>query len=136
MVKIAVTYAGGKKCDLTHPEGASLRTDAPKDIGGDATAFSPTDLVAAGLASCILTTMAMFAERNGLRLDGCTATVEKHMSQPPAPRRIARLPVVVTIPGSSAPAEWRERLERAGRSCPVHASLHPEVDAPIEFRYV
>lgn len=134
MVNIAVVYRGNKKCDLAHPEGATLRTDAPKDIGGEASAFSPTDLVAAGLASCVLTTMAMFAERHGLSLDGAKATIEKHMSQPPAPRRIARLPLVVTLP-ASVPAEMRERLERAGNACPVKASLHPEVEATIEYRY-
>ncbi|MBL8763306.1 MAG: OsmC family protein [Phycisphaerae bacterium] len=136
MVTISVVYAGQKKCDLTHPEGAVLRTDAPKDIGGDATAFSPTDLVAAGLASCILTTMAMFGERHGLDLSGARAAVEKHMTQPPLPRRLGRLPVVVTIPASKVPPEMRERLEKVGHACPVHASLHPEVDAPIAFRYV
>ncbi len=134
MVEIKVRYSGSKKCDLQHPEGATLRSDAPKDIGGDASAFSPTDLVASGLASCILTTMAMFGERHGIDLTGATATVEKHMSQPPAPRRIARLPVVVTLP-ASVPNEMRERLERVGHTCPVHASLHPEVDAPITYRY-
>lgn len=135
MVEIAVTYAGSKKCDLVHPEGSRLRTDAPKDIGGDASAFSPTDLVAAGLASCILTTLAMAAERHGVDVTGARARVEKHMSQPPATRRLARLPVVVDLP-ASVPVEMRERLERAGRQCPVHASLHPDVDASIEFRYV
>lgn len=134
MVKIQVRYPGGKKCELTHPEGATLRTDAPKDIGGDATAFSPTDLVAAGLASCILTTIAMYAERHGINIAGASASVEKHMSQPPSPRRIARLPVVVTLP-ATVPAEMRERMERVGHTCPVHASLHPEIDAPIEYRY-
>lgn len=135
MVEISVSYAGHKKCDLRHPEGATIRTDAPRDIGGDASAFSPTDLVGAGLASCILTTMAMFAERHGIDLSGATAKVEKHMSTPPAPRRIARLPVVVMIPAGRVPTEMRERLEKAGNACPVHASLHPEIDAPIEYRY-
>lgn len=135
MVQIDVTYTGSKKCDLVHPEGSKLRTDAPRDIGGDASAFSPTDLIASGLASCILTTLAMAAERHGVDVTGARARVEKHMSQPPATRRIARLPVVVELP-SSIPADIRERLERAGRLCPVHASLHPEVDAPIEYRYV
>jgi putative redox protein len=135
MVTIDVRYAGGKKCDLTHPEGAVLRTDAPRDIGGDASAFSPTDLIAAGLASCILTTIAMWAERQGIDLTGATARVEKGMSVPPSPRRIARLPVVVTLP-ASLPAEMRERAERIGHACPVHASLHPEVEAPIVYEYV
>jgi len=133
MLTISVRYAGNKKCDLAHPEGAVLRTDAPKDIGGEASAFSPTDLVAAGLASCVLTTMAMVAERNGVSLEGATATVEKHMNV--SPRRIGRLPVTVTLSAGIA-AEMRARLEAAGHACPVHASLHPDVDAPIEFRYV
>lgn len=136
MVNISAVYVGNKKCDLKHPDGATLRTDAPKDIGGDATGFSPTDTVAAGLASCILTTMAMYGERHGIDLTGATATVEKHMTQPPLPRRIARLPVVVTIESSKVPVEMRERIEAVGYKCPVHASLHPEVDAPIEYRYV
>ena len=138
MLTIHVRYAGNKKCDLTHPEGATIRTDAPKDIGGDASAFSPTDLIAAGLASCILTTIAMYAERNGMDITagkGSSATVEKHMTTPPAPRRIGKLPVVVTLP-ASIPVEMRERLERVGHTCPVHASLHPGVEAPIEYRYV
>ena len=112
-----------------------LSTDAPKDIGGDASAFSPTDLIGTGLASCILTTIAMWGERNGLDLTGSTATVEKHMTTPPAPRRIGRLPVVVTIT-TPVPAEMRARLEAVGHSCPVHASLHPEVDAPIAYIYL
>lgn len=134
MVNISVRYAGNKKCDLKHPEGATLRTDAPKDIGGDASGFSPTDLIASGLASCVLTTMAMFAERHGIDLTGATATVEKHMTQPPASRRIARLPVVVTLP-ASVPAEMRERIERAGNTCPVKASLLAEIEAPVTYTY-
>ena len=137
MLTIQVRYAGNKKCDLVHPEGAKIRTDAPKDIGGDASGFSPTDLVAAGLASCILTTIAMWAERNSLDINvgrGASATVEKHMTVPPSPRRIGKLPVVVTLP-ASIPVEMRERLERVGHTCPVHASLHPDVEAPIEYRY-
>lgn len=132
MVHIDVHYDGHKKCTLRHQEGARLQTDAPKDIGGEASAFSPTDLVAAGLASCILTTMAMWAERHDLDLTGITASVEKEMQA--TPRRISRLPVVVTLP-ASVPADVRPALERVGHLCPVHASLHPEIDAPIEFRY-
>jgi putative redox protein len=136
MVHIDVRYIGNKKCDLSHQEGVTLRTDAPKDIGGDASAFSPTDLVAAGLASCILTTIAMWAERQGIDLAGMTASVDKVMTQPPSPRRLGRLPVVVTIPAAKVAPDLRERLEKVGHACPVHASLHPEVDAPIEYRYV
>ena len=132
MVEMDARYDGDKKCSVSHPEGAALRTDAPKDIGGDASAFSPTDLVAAALASCVLTTIAMFAERHGLDLTGMAAHVGKEMTPPP--RRIGRLPLTVTLP-ASVPAELRATLERVGDGCPVHASLHPDVDAPIEYRY-
>jgi putative redox protein len=132
VVEIDVRYDGAKKCSLRHQEGAELTTDAPKDIGGDASAFSPTDLVAAGLASCIVTTMGMYAERHGLDLAGITAHVTKEMN--PSPRRIGRLPVVVTLP-ASVPDDMRAGLERVGHLCPVHASLHPDIDAPIEYRY-
>jgi len=134
MVEIDVQYDGHKKCSLRHQEGVTLTTDAPKDIGGDASAFSPTDLVAAGLASCILTTIAMWGERHELDLTGISAHVSKEMN--PSPRRIGRLPVSVTIPATSVPVEIRERLEKIGYACPVHASLHPDIDAPIEYRYV
>ena len=133
MVEIDVVYNGGKKCHLTHSEGVTLDTDAPRDIGGDATAFSPTDLVAAGLASCILTTIAMWGERHELDLTGITAHVSKEMGG--TPRKIARLPVHVTIAASLVPEDLRERLEKVAHSCPVHASLHPGIDAPIVFEY-
>ena len=132
MVHIEARYDGDKKCSLTHQEGAQLKTDAPKDIGGDASAFSPTDLVAAALASCVLTTVAMWGERHGLDITGATAQVGKEMSQ--SPRRIGRLPLTVTLP-ASVPVEMRPRLEQVGNGCPVHASLHPDVEAAIEYRY-
>jgi len=132
MVKINVRYDGKNKCSLTHPDGATLTTDAPKDIGGDASAFSPTDLVAGALASCILTTIAMFAARHELDIKGATAEVKKEMAS--NPRRIGELPVVVTLP-KSVPIEMRDTVERVGRLCPVHASLHPNVSAPISYEY-
>jgi putative redox protein len=132
MVEINVRYDGNMKCSVHHCEGPEITTDAPKDIGGDASSFSPTDLVAAGLAACIVTTMGMYAERHDLDLTGIKAHVTKEMN--PSPRRIGRLPVVVTLP-ASVPAEMRMGLERVGHLCPVHASLHPDIDAPIDYRY-
>lgn len=132
MVEIDAVYTGNKKCTLTHPEGITLDTDAPKDIGGDASAFSPTDLVASGLATCILTTIGMFAERRGMDITGAKAHVGKEMST--NPRRIGRLPVLITLP-ASIPEDMRPLFEKVGRTCPVHASLHPDIDAPIDYQY-
>lgn len=131
MEHLSVRYAGESVCEISHPGGAKIRTGVPR-AGGGAGEFSPTDLIAAGLASCILSTVAIVAERIGVDISGARAGVGKHMAEPP--RRIARLPVVITLPASVSP-EHRVRLERAGRACPVHASLHPEVDSPIEYRY-
>ena len=132
MVEIEARYDGNKKCSLTHQEGAALKTDAPKDIGGEASAFSPTDLVAAALASCVLTTVAMYAERQDLDLTGMTAHISKEMKA--TPRRIGHLPLVVHLP-ATVTEEMRPVLERIAHTCPVHASLHPDVDAPITFHY-
>lgn len=134
MVEIVVRYEGNKKCRLSHPEGHTVYTDTPRDLGGEASAFSPTDLVASGLVSCIVTTIAMWGERHQLDLTGMSATVVKEMAVPA--RRIGRLPVVVTLPASAVPETLRERLEHIGHTCPVHASLHPEIDSPISYRYV
>lgn len=133
MVPITVRYDGDLSCSATHgPSGAQLTTDAPKDNEGLGRFFSPTDLVATALASCILTTMGLVARRHGIDLKGATAAVEKHMV--PNPRRIGRLPVFVRIPGQFTP-DQKKLLEAAGRTCPVHKSLHADLDAPIAFEW-
>ena len=135
MVAMDIVYEGNKGCTLLHQDsGAKIATTAPKDIGGEGTAFSPTDLVGAGLASCILTTIAIFAERNEIELTGSRAHVTKEMTSD-APRRIARLATTVTLPAAKVPEGIRERLEKVGHACPVHRSLHPDVEAPIRFVY-
>jgi putative redox protein len=134
MIEITARYDGKTKCLLTHPEGMILTTDTPRELGGDASAFSPTDLIASGLATCILTTIALWGERHQLELTGMSATVEKEMRVKPS--RIGRLAVTITVPSAAVPEEQRARLEAIGYRCPVHASLHPEIEAPILYRYV
>ena len=95
--------------------------------------FSPTDLVATALATCILTTLGIVAKRREIDLKGAKATVEKHMNADP--RRIGRLPVELTVEGSYSDEE-KLVLERAANTCPVHKSLHPDVDAPITFKWI
>jgi putative redox protein len=133
MVQIDVRYAGQLRCELAHgPSGSTISTDAPADNQGKAERFSPTDLVAAALGSCILTTMGIVAQRKGIALEGATARVIKEMAD--GPRRIQRLEATITMPaGLTAPQ--RELLERAGRTCPVHHSLRADIDAPITFVY-
>lgn len=133
MLTLQARYDGDKKCRLTHPEGMILPTDVPRELGGAASAFSPTDLVASGLVTCILTTLALWGERHGLELTGMHATVEKEMATPA--RRIGRLAVTVSVPLAAVPERLRTRFEEIGHRCPVHASLHPEIEAPIFYKY-
>jgi putative redox protein len=133
MVKMSVTYTGGLHCELTHgPSGSRIETDAPKDNQGRGERFSPTDLMGAALASCILTTMAIVAERDGVSILGARAETEKEMIA--QPRRVGSLRTKVTLP-AAIPADYRTKLERAAEHCPVHKSLHPDIDAGIRFVY-
>ncbi|MGE3171553.1 MAG: OsmC family protein [Planctomycetota bacterium] len=133
MVSISVRYDGDLSCVATHgPSSSTLTTDAPKDNEGLGRFFSPTDLVATAFATCVLTTMAIVARRRGIGFGGATAAVEKHMQSDP--RRIGRLPLVVRVPGQFT-ADQRKLLENAGHACPVHKSLHPDIDAGIRFEW-
>src|SRR5205085_5650193 len=98
MVEINVTYQGQLRTSATHgPSGNTLITDAPKDNMGKGEAFSPTDLVATALATCILTTMGIVAQRNNIDMAGATARVTKEMVTSPI-RRIGRLAVTIRMP--------------------------------------
>ena len=133
-VVIEGRYLGDLRCEAVHgPSGSVLATDAPKDNEGRGEAFSPTDLVATALGTCIVTTIAIVARRRGFDPGPMTWRVEKHMVTDPV-RRIGRLPVTVHLPASLMPEE-RTIVERAAHTCPVHRSLHPDVEAPITFIY-
>jgi len=136
MVKMKITYQGEKHCELTHgPSQSKIETDAPKDNMGKGERFSPTDLMGAALGSCILTTMAIIAERDKMEinLENATAEVEKVMAN--TPRRIESLIVKISLP-KSLTSEQRTKLEEIARTCPVHRSLHPEMKIPVSFEYV
>jgi len=132
MVAIQLEYQGELHCKAVHgPSGTELATDAPKDNQGRGESFSPTDLVATALGSCMLTIMGIQARTLEIDIAGSTATVEKEMTATP-PRRIASLKVKIHVPHAIS-AENRQKLERAAHTCPVHKSLHPDVQMPIEF---
>lgn len=134
MVNMTIAYEGDLHCRLTHgPSGSSISTDAPLDNGGKGSAFSPTDLVGGALGSCMITVMALVAERRKINLKGLRAEVSKEMIQSPA-RRIGKLSVTLYMPSGLSQSE-RELLERTALTCPVHASLRSEVETPIQFIY-
>ena len=133
MVKSTTIYDGDKRCRITHdPSQSVIETDAPKDNNGKGSRFSPTDLMGAALGACIVTTIAIVFEKDGLNFKGATAHVTKEMSA--NPRRIAKLAVQITMP-LGVPLDMRPKIEKIAHSCPVHKSLHPEMELPIEFIY-
>ena len=132
-VEITGKYVGNLKTELTHgPSGAVLRTAAPVDNNGDGSSFSPTDLVATALAACMVTLISIVGEREGIDLTGLSVHVEKHMAS--NPRRIGNLPSRITMPAGLTP-DQRKKLENAALTCPVHKSLHPDIEREVVFEY-
>ena len=134
MVEMDIVYEGTLRCKATHgPSKSAIATDAPKDNHGRGEAFSPTDLVGAALGSCMMTIMGIYAQRHNLDLSGSTVHVAKEMVTAPV-RRIGKLTVLFTVKGASSP-EHRRALENAALTCPVHKSLHPDVQVDATFNY-
>ena len=132
MVKISVRYEGQLHCSAVHaPSGAKLETDAPVDNEGKGESFSPTDLVATALAACMATIMGIAAKRHSIDLQGMEILTTKEMSAD-SPRRIVALKSKVTIPLSGEHPQ-RKLLEAAALGCPVHHSLDPRIEKPVEF---
>lgn len=126
-------YTGDLKVSVRHElSRTELATAAPLDNQGDGSSFSPTDLLAASLGSCIVTVMAIAARNEGIPFAEASFRVEKHMAA--EPRRIAALPLVIEMPGGLSMSQ-RERLEKVGCHCPVHRSIHPDIETPISFQY-
>lgn len=132
MVMIATTYNGQLRCTASHaPSGSSLITDAPTDNHGRGEAFSPTDLVATALGTCILTTMGIAASRLGANIDGAEVMVEKIMTASPT-RRIGELKCRITMP-AGIDAGHHPALTLAAERCPVKESLSGETVVTLEW---
>ncbi|GAB4055726.1 OsmC family protein [Spirosoma litoris] len=141
MATIHIDYLGGLRTDCVHLQsGTHINTDAPTDNQGMGEAFSPTDLVANALGSCIITTMAIFARRDGIDLTGSELDVTKVMTTQP-PRRIARIEVNLTLRANREgdaflpDDETRARLEKIAHTCPVAISLHPDLEQAVSIRW-
>jgi len=132
VVKIAAVYTGDDKVELAHgPSGNKLVTDLPADNGGRGRTFSPTDLAAASVASCILSIMAKMAAREGIKFEGAGIEIEKHMQE--NPRRISKLTGTITLPAGLS-ALQREKLLACVKACPVSRSLHPDIELDFQAR--
>jgi putative redox protein len=134
MVPQNITYIGELRCQATHgPSSVQLITDAPTDNLGKGESFSPTDLVVTALATCIITTAGIAAQREQIHLDGTKIYAEKHMSTD-APRRISKILIRIDVT-RGVPSFFREKLEAIANTCPVKKSLHPDVVVSTEFHY-
>lgn len=128
MSQIKVFYQGNLMTRCVHVEsGSQVVTHPLKE------AFSPLDLFAASLGSCVLTVMGLLAEKLGVDLSGAQVLVLKEMSKMP-PKRIAALTVQCKIPQRFS-REIEQKLEEAGIGCPVHHSLHPEMKVEFSFQW-
>src|SRR5437667_8522676 len=131
MVNASIKYTGNLHCDATHgPSQSKIPTDAPADNKGKGEAFSPTDLVATALGTCISTTMGIKAEELGVDLRGMTVSVQKEMSKD-APRRIVALPSEVHIPLPPY-SPTRAVSDLPATHNPLHKSLPEELDRPTK----
>ena len=134
MVEMDIKYEGQLRCVALHgPSGNVISTDAPKDNQGRGEAFSPTDLVAAALGTCMLTLAGIYAQRHNLDITGASAHVTKEMVAAPI-RRIGKLNVSITLP-NTVPEEHRQLMEKAANSCPVSQSLHPDIEKIVKYIY-
>ena len=112
--------------------GNKITTDAPVDNGGKGEFFSPTDLLATALGSCMLTIMGKAAEAHGFNIDGTEVNISKIMGT--APRRIVEVVVELTFP-SDYDLKVKKILEVAAHECPVANSLHPDLKQTVIFHY-
>ncbi len=113
--------------------GQRFITDAPVDNQGKGEAISPTDLLTAALAACMITTMDLRARERGIDLGEVVARVVKHMASDP--RRVARVEVHLELDGSRLGTAERSLMERTAHSCPVALSLSADLVQEISFTY-
>ena len=126
-----VIYKGSLRTEATHlRSGNTIITDAPTDNKGKGEAFSPTDLVATALASCMLTIMGIKADEMNINIEGASAEIEKIMGS--GPRRIAQLIIVINIP-ISTDQKTKNMLEKTALACPVDKSLSDSMIRDVKF---
>ncbi|MBK0384174.1 OsmC family protein [Pedobacter sp. SD-b] len=133
MATSKVIYNGGLRTTSTHLQsGKEIITDAPIDNQGKGEAFSPTDLLATSLANCMLTIMGIAANTHQINIHNTTAEVTKVMAADP--RRVSEIHVNFKFPKAADYSDKQKKiLENAALNCPVHYSLHPDIDKKINF---
>lgn len=126
------TYTGGLRTNAVHlKSNTEIVTDAPVDNQGKGESFSPTDLVATALGSCMLTIMGIKARDKDIDMEGATVEVLKTMAS--NPRRISRLDIKMSMPKKSFSDRDKKILAAAAEACPVGNSLHPDVEVHTDI---
>ena len=132
MVRIDATYDGNLRCTAIHePSGAKLITDAPVDNMGKGESFSPTDLLATSMLTCIMTIVAIRADSKEIDVKGMTGSVEKSMAA--NPRRVSKLEVIVNLP-ANMDMDDRAWLITEGCNCPVCVSVRESMEVDVTFQ--
>jgi uncharacterized OsmC-like protein len=127
-----IIYNGQLRTSATHlRSGNTIINDAPLDNHGKGEAFSPTDLVATALGTCILTIMGISAQKNKIDMQGAKAEVTKVMAS--EPRRIAKIEVIIKMPKNNYSDQNKQILKQALDNCPVCRSLHPDMKQDIKI---
>ena len=128
------TYISELRTVATHVQsGNKLITDAPLDNKGKGEAFSPTDLLATSLGSCMLTIMGIAAREHGFNIDGTKVKIWKIMNS--NPRRVGEIKIELTFPKKKYSEKEIKIIEKAAFTCPVNLSLHPDLKKTILFNY-
>ncbi|MES2558323.1 MAG: OsmC family protein [Bacteroidota bacterium] len=129
-----LVYQGELRTLATHVySGTTLFTDAPLDNQGKAQSFSPTDMVAVALASCIMTTIGILMKDEGIPFEGTRLKARKIMAS--NPRRIAAIEIDIEVSEGKLTTAQKERMIQIGHSCPVALSLHPDLEQRVEFSF-
>ncbi len=134
MATIETKYLGELRTEATHNlSGNKIITDAPLDNQGKGEAFSPSDLLAASLGSCMLTIMGISAREHNINMEGTTCSITKIMSS--EPRRVGEVQISFNFPNGDFTDKEKAILKRSAQTCPVSKSLHPDLIESLEFNF-
>lgn len=129
-----IIYVGELRTEATHlRSGTIIMTDAPVDNHGKGEAFSPTDLVATALGSCMVSIMGILGNEHEIDIVGAKVEIVKHMASDP--RRISAIDVDMFMPNKAYTDKEKSMLEHSARTCPVAKSLHPDIQQNISFHW-
>ena len=132
MKTASVRYLGELRTECTHlGSGTKIITDAPLDNHGKAEAFSPTDLVATSLASCVMTIMGIYCQSHNIPFVAAEASIEKHMDSDP--RRIAKIVLDLDLSGNNWDETTKKKVIAAGKACPVARTLEGNVSLELNI---